>query len=37
MRVYPTDSNVYYEDEDFICYVIHQNPEAPLDLAIMRG
>lgn len=35
-RIYPTETNVYYEDEDFICYVIHQNPEAPLNLTI-RG
>lgn len=35
-EIYPTETNVYYEDENFICYVIHQNPEVPLNLAI-RG
>ena len=35
-KAYPTETNIYYEDEDFVCYVIHQNPEAPLNLT-MRG
>lgn len=35
-EAHPTETNIYYEDEDFICYVIHQNPEKPLELT-MRG
>lgn len=31
-KVYPAETNIYYEDDDLICYVIHQNPKAPLDL-----
>lgn len=31
---YPAETNIYYEDEDFVCYVIHQNPDAPLNLAL---
>ncbi len=31
---HPAETNIYYEDEDFICYVIHQNPDAPLNLAL---
>ena len=31
---YPAETNIYYEDEDFICYVIHQNPDVPLNLAL---
>lgn len=33
---HPVETNVYYEDEDFVCYVIHQDPEKPLNLT-MRG
>lgn len=35
-RVYPQEMEVYYEDEDFICYYIHQNPRNLFDLAIDR-
>lgn len=35
-QIHPAETNVYYEDEDFICYVIHQDPEKPLNLT-MRG
>lgn len=31
---YPAETNIYYEDEDFVCYVIHQNPDVPLNLAL---
>lgn len=33
-RYYPVETNVYYEDEDFICYVIHQNPYSLLNLSL---
>lgn len=29
---YPAETSVYYEDDDFVCYVIHQDPGAPLQL-----
>lgn len=31
---YPFEVNVYYEDEDFVCYYFKQNPFALYDLAI---
>ena len=31
---YSEESSVYYEDDDFVCYMIHQDPEKPLNLAI---
>ena len=34
---HPAETNVYYEDDDFVCYVIHQDPAAPLQLATGRG
>lgn len=33
---HPAETNVYYEDENFICYVIHQDPAAPLELGAGR-
>lgn len=30
--VYPNEIKVYYEDEDFICYVVRQNPDHLYDL-----
>lgn len=35
-EAHPAETNVYYEDEDFICCVIHQDPEKPLNLSV-RG
>lgn len=32
--LYPAETNIYYEDEDFVCYVIHQNPDLPFNLAL---
>ena len=29
---HPENTEVYYEDEDFVCYMIRQDPAAPLDL-----
>ena len=25
--IYPNEIKVYYEDEDFVCYVVKQNPD----------
>ena len=25
--IFPNEIKVYYEDEDFICYVVKQNPD----------
>jgi hypothetical protein len=36
-RMYPNEMNVYYEDDDFICYEIKQNTSALLNLAIDYG
>lgn len=33
-QLYPFELNVYYEDEDFICYYFRQEPNAPYDLGI---
>lgn len=30
---FPNEMKVYYEDEDFICYIVKQNPEHLYDLA----
>lgn len=32
-RRYPAETSIYYEDEDFVCYVIHQNTNISLNLA----
>ncbi len=34
--LYPRTLNVYYEDEDFICYSYEQNPDMPYELAIQE-
>lgn len=34
--IHPAETNVYYEDDDFVCYVIHQDQAAPLQLATGR-
>ena len=31
---FPNEIKVYYEDEDFICYIVKQNPEHLYDLGI---
>lgn len=36
-ETYPMDTNVYYEDEYLVCYMIHQNPSFPLNLALRKG
>lgn len=33
-KLYPNEINVYYEDEDFVCYYFRQEPNAPYDLAM---
>lgn len=33
-RLFPFEISVYYEDADFVCFCIQQNPEAPFNLAI---
>lgn len=33
ISAHPAEMGVYYEDDDFVCYVIHQNPDSPLNLA----
>ena len=33
---HPAETNIYYEDDDFVCYVIHQDQAAPLKLAAGR-
>lgn len=33
-KLHPFEMNVYYEDEDFVCYFFKQNPYALYDLAI---
>ncbi|MCM1568689.1 MAG: hypothetical protein NC081_04495 [Roseburia sp.] len=35
-RAYPQEMEVFYEDEDFVCYYIHQNPRNLFDLVIDR-
>lgn len=34
MELYPYEMNVYYEDEDLVCYHFLQEPNAPYDLTI---
>lgn len=34
---YPANTNVYYEDEYLVCYMIHQEPSFPLNLALEKG
>ncbi len=31
---YPQETDVYFENENFVCYVIHQDPKEPLNLAV---
>lgn len=33
-EIYPRTLNVYYEDDDFVCYYFEQEPNAPYNLAI---
>lgn len=33
-RVYPNELNVYYEDDDFICYCLEQNPDRLYNLGM---
>lgn len=34
LRQYPIEINVYYEDEDFICYCLEQNPNRLFNLSV---
>lgn len=34
---HPAEANIYYEDDDFVCFVIHQDQDAPLELTAGRG
>ena len=34
---HPAETNIYYEDDDLVCYVIHQDQAAPLILAAGGG
>lgn len=36
-KLYPNEMEVYYEDDEFICYRIAQNPESLYNLAIDYG
>ena len=36
-KLYPKEMEVYYEDEEFICYRLHQNMESLYNLAINYG
>lgn len=36
-KLYPTEMRVYYETEDFVCYVLEQNPYRLFDLAVDYG
>lgn len=33
-ELYPYEMNVYYEDDDFVCYYFRQEPNAPYNLGI---
>ncbi len=33
-EIYPRTLNIYYEDDDFVCYHFEQEPNAPYNLAI---
>lgn len=35
-ETHPMETEIYYEDDDFACYLIHQNPELPLNLSLRR-
>jgi hypothetical protein len=37
MEMYPEDMTVYYEDDDFICYQLVQNPDHLFELGIDYG
>ena len=34
---HPAETNVYYEDSEFVCYMIHQDQNSPLELAMEGG
>lgn len=34
MKLYPNEMSLYYEDENIVSYVIHQNPQNPLNLLL---
>lgn len=36
-RLYPSEMNVYYEDENFVCYCFRQEGHAPYELGLQRG
>lgn len=33
-KYYPAETDIYYEDDDFVCYFIHQNPNSLLNIAL---
>ena len=33
-QLYPYEMNIYYEDDDFVCYYFRQEPTAPYSLGI---
>ena len=33
--MYPNELHIYYEDDDFLCYYLHQNPRNLYELATM--
>lgn len=33
-KLYPYEMNIYYEDDDFVCYYFRQEPNAPYNLGI---
>lgn len=36
-KLYPVETSVYYEDDDFVCYCIHQSAESQINLALSEG
>lgn len=34
--MYPTETSIYYEDENIVCYMIHQDPNFPLNLVLTK-
>lgn len=36
-NLFPNEVKVYYEDDDFVCYVIKQNPQSLYNLAVDYG
>ncbi len=36
-ELYPSEVDIYYEDDSFVCYYFRQEPNAPYDLAIGYG